>query len=72
MLANNTKRKKPGSLHNFYSMSHNFVDDSSALIQISKTTFWTYGPFIHTGLEMGHPPLAAPGIKQTARTAWAG
>lgn len=40
MLANKTKWKT-GSLHNFYSSSHNFVDDSRALIQISKTTLRT-------------------------------
>lgn len=40
MLANKTKWKT-GSLHNFCSSSHNFVDDSWALIQISKTTLWT-------------------------------
>lgn len=40
MLANKTKWKT-GSVHNFYSSSHNFVDDSRALIQISKTTLRT-------------------------------
>lgn len=54
MLANKTKWKT-GSLHNFYLMSHNFGDDSWALIQISKTTLWTYGPFIRTGPELGAP-----------------
>lgn len=54
MLANKTKWKT-GSLHNFYLMSHNFGDDSWALIQISKTTLWTYRPFIHMGPELGAP-----------------
>lgn len=63
MLANNTKWKT-GSLHNFYSMSHNFGDDSSALTQIGKNTCGLMARSFTQGWQWGHPLQADSSVRQ--------